>query len=486
MTRLDPRIPSDRWSSAPERANADEVESIARRRVDQARVDILLEHPYFAAALLVMPMRGTSEPSIRNAVMTDGHRIVYRYDLVAELERPKVRHLILHALAHALLRHAERGAGRDWRAWTAACDVAVEALFETLGLKVPGLATDLRAALAWAKGLSAEGIYARFEANGIVARNTAQRGAASRAAEGAPETRDEEASGDDDNDSEREDDLGSDDLDNDDLDNDDLASDGLIAPAPEDRSDARHEPRSRRARDAIARAVHDAPAPTAGALEALRHQFEQAVASAERAPRHGTTPGGGNAEIDAAGVGRVSWQTHLARFMQDRIGRDWSFARPNRKHLWRGLYLPGPVDIDGGHFVVAIDTSGSMSDAVLAQILAEVDAIRRSCACELTVLQFDAAIHATARFSQWQCEDDAIGTTRTMRCYGRGGTDLRLPFAWAEEARNNGERISALIVATDGYGPLPAQAPADLPVLFLLTPQHAPPRFGIQVALDRG
>jgi predicted metal-dependent peptidase len=195
--------------------------------------------------------------------------------------------------------------------------------------------------------------------------------------------------------------------------------------------------------------------------------------------------GNASSEIDAAEREQVCWQQVLARFMRDAIDREWSFARPNRKHLWRGLYLPGPVEIDGGRFVVAIDTSGSMSDAALAVMRGEIDAIRRTCACELTVIQFDAAIHATAEFSRWNDEDETIGTTKVMRVYGRGGSDLRLPFTWSEEERRKGRQISALIVCTDGYGPLPSKAPAGLPVLFVLTPEHSAPAFGEQLVLGR-
>jgi len=178
------------------------------------------------------------------------------------------------------------------------------------------------------------------------------------------------------------------------------------------------------------------------------------------------------------------WNHLLARFMREPLDRDWSYMRPNRKHLWRGLYLPGPVEIEGGCFVLAIDTSGSMSDRQLSLVLGEIDAIRRSCACELTVLQFDATIHAKAEYSRTGDEDGGVGSTKVMRMFGRGGTDLRLPFTWAEKERRDGRRISALIVCTDGMGPLPERAPDGLPVLFLLTRRHWKPSFGEHLVLD--
>ena len=426
------------------RADAEEIEEIARSRVERARIDILLEHPYFAAALLAIPLRGTSETVIPQAIATDGARIVYRYDLVAAIERPKVCRLILHALAHVLLRHPERGGSRDWSLWTAACDIAVEELFDSLGIR----AIDHPFDLAKFRGKSAEEIYAGFEE---IRRTSA---AAVPPAVPAP-------------------------------------LDGMM-PAPSeskseasgdslDSAEASEDPWST-VREAFDRATADTTVPTPRELKHLRRDFENSV---DRSPgeSRGLAAGNGSAEIDAARE-QVCWRQRLARFMREPLGREWSFARPNRKHLWRGLYLPGPTEIEGGKFVVAIDTSGSMSDRALSLVLGEVDAIRRSCACELTVLQFDATIHAKAEFSRWSEEDAQIGSTKVMRFLGRGGTDLRLPFIWAENERRTGRSISALIVCTDGYGPLPPRAPEGLPVLFLLTQTHSAPAFGEQVVLS--
>jgi predicted metal-dependent peptidase len=426
----------------PNDARVDEkkIEEIARSRVERARIDILLEHPYFAVALLAIPLRGTSETVIPQAVVTDGARIVYRYDLVAAVERPEVRRLILHALAHVLLKHPERGGSREWGLWTMACDIAVECLFASLAIRAIDRPNDF----AKFRGMSAEAIYAELEAS----RRTTSRVPA--------------------------------------------PLDGIMPPLRESNSepleDAAPYPNGSEdpwsaAREAFDRATADATMPTPRELAHLQQDFRSDLGGA-LGKSAGTTPGNGSAEIDAARE-QVCWRQRLARFMREPIDREWSFARPNRKHLWRGLYLPGPTEIEGGKFVVAIDTSGSMSDRSLSLVLGEVDAIRRSCTCELTVLQFDATIHATAEFSRWSDEDAQIGSTKVMRFLGRGGTDLRLPFTWAENERRAGRSISALIVCTDGYGPLPPCAPDGLPVLFILTRVHSAPAFGEQVVLSR-
>lgn len=426
--------------TAPRRASPEEIERIARSRMESARVDILLDHPYFSAALLAIPMRGTFDEGITHAVLTDGTRIAYRHDLVAALERPQVRMLILHALAHVLLRHPERGGARKWTAWTTACDIAVDILFESLGLLRHHEIEHLRSF----QNLSAEAIYEKLASTGELAT-------------GAPSARPH--------------------------------GDGMQRPSEETAEGSRprlaatHADEHGGEHGAFERAMAGVDHPTKFQLEGLQRDFRREIEIARSGTACGSQAGSASSEIDAARREQVRWQHVLARFMRETIDQEWSFARPNRKHIWRGIYLPGPMEVAGGRFVVAIDTSGSMSDTDLALVLGEIDAIRRTCACELTVVQFDAAIHATAEFSRWSDEDENVGSTKVMRVHGRGGTDLRLPFSWAEEERRKGRSISALIVCTDGYGLLPQEAPVGLPVLFLLTPRHDAPKFGEQLVL---
>lgn len=452
-----------------------ETEAIARSRIERARIDILLEHPYFAAALLVLPMHGTADESIENAVATDGRRIVYRHDLVARLERPKVRHLLLHALAHVLLKHPERGVGREWPVWTAACDFAVEALFASLGMLSPGVEIVGSWLSKHGGTSSAEEIYESILRDELgqtlsIIRNRVRSRKQRRAKESDdPDRSRQDADG-----------VGAarGTTEQEPREDPDHREDGLVPPP--DREPASEEVRQQQETFRSLARVQDGAPPHQ--LDSMQHRFQESVRH-HLAQRHGDKPGASSAEIEALRAPEIPWQAHLAAFMHERLDREWSLARPNRRHLWRGVYLPGPVEVEGGHFVVAIDTSASMSDRTLAAVLAEVDALRRQCACEVTVLQFDAAIQASGRFARWQDEDDSLGSTRVMRFLGRGGTDLRLPFQWAETERAKGERISALIVCTDGFGPLPERAPDCLPVLFLLPKHHARPSFGTHIVL---
>lgn len=418
-----------------------EIEAIARDRLEKARIDILLDHPYFASALLQLPIRGTWDDAIRNAVVTDGRRIVYRFDLVAALLRPKVRLLVLHALAHVLLDHPTRGGARGWPLWTMACDIAVDELLGILG-EIEPAASNGGARPPGSR--SAEEIYDDLERSARVRASAPERSPLAAPSPPPPAP---------------------------------SATDGMLPSEPPGGMDDAE----RAEREAFLRVAGDAEGPTELEIDTLRTGFRVDADRAIRAA--GTAAGTGSGEIEAGRRRTVDWRSELAQFLRSHVDRSWTLARPNRRHLWRGIYLPGLAPVEGGRIVVAIDTSGSMSDEALGQVLGEIDALRREIAGDLVVLQFDADVQAVAEYAGVDDADANIGSTRIMRILGRGGTDLRIPFEWAEGEVRNGREVSALIVCTDGYGPLPDRAPAETPVLFLLTPAHAAPGFGRRLVL---
>jgi predicted metal-dependent peptidase len=67
---------------------------------------------------------------------------------------------------------------------------------------------------------------------------------------------------------------------------------------------------------------------------------------------------------------------------------------------------------------------------------------------------------------------------------GRGGTDLCAPFRAIEESKDGRfQLIDALIIITDGLGPVPSKPPS-FPVLWVLAPHgHNKCTFGAEVSL---
>jgi predicted metal-dependent peptidase len=138
--------------------------------------------------------------------------------------------------------------------------------------------------------------------------------------------------------------------------------------------------------------------------------------------------------------------------------------RPNRRHIWNGIYLPGVVREGVGEIAIAVDCSGSVNGRLLRLFEAEVCSIlegqRPQC---VHVLYFDTEVHKVETYQ--------AGETVHLNPVGGGGTDFGPCFDWLEE---HGTRPQTLVFLTDLYGAFPESAP-DYPVLWASTgSRHAP------------
>ena len=100
--------------------------------------------------------------------------------------------------------------------------------------------------------------------------------------------------------------------------------------------------------------------------------------------------------------------------------------RPNRRHLWTGLYLPGVVREGVGEVAIAVDCSGSVSGRQLRLFEAEVRSILEGQRPErVYVLYFDAVVHKVETYEAGQRID--------LNPVGGGGTEFGPCFEWLDE-----------------------------------------------------
>ena len=189
--------------------------------------------------------------------------------------------------------------------------------------------------------------------------------------------------------------------------------------------------------DARAADLRDADAPDAELRRLLRRQLLSDVAH----ELHGTAAGFFAAEIDTAREGVIDWRQMLRRFLFDRVRSDWRSFPYSKRWIHRGLFLPS-VGVDApGHLVIAIDTSASMSEQQLAEVFAEVRALRETYPCQLTVIQCDAAIQSILEYAA----EDGTEVPKVQSALGRGGTDFRPVFDWLQESAGHAARGAALL-----------------------------------------
>ncbi|MDV5861237.1 VWA-like domain-containing protein [Pseudomonas mendocina] len=198
-----------------------------------------------------------------------------------------------------------------------------------------------------------------------------------------------------------------------------------------------------------------APVPVSADIEALWQK--RTVQTAQDFYGHDQMPGGLGLLVRRWLPAQLDWRALLRQFVQRSHGENRNWSHPSRRHLYRGLYLPG---MSGAKLKVllALDTSGS-TEGYLPQFLSELAGLLRSFdQVQVTVVQCDADIQQIDNFSSQELQKLSM-----LRVHGFGGTDLRPPFSFAEI-----EQWSCMIYLTDGHGIAPL-APPSCPMLWVLS-----------------
>jgi len=193
----------------------------------------------------------------------------------------------------------------------------------------------------------------------------------------------------------------------------------------------------------------------------LRHQVAQDVirCAGEEA---GTLPAGLARWAADVLSPRVDWRRLLAaevrRAVADVAGAvDYSYRRPSRRAAGAGAVILPSLRRPVPEVAVVCDTSGSMSDDLLAAALGEVEGLLRSLglARRVRVLACDAAAGPAQR----------VSSARQVQLTGGGGTNMGAGIDAAYALR---PRPHVTVVLTDGHTPWPAQAPKGMRVVAAL------------------
>ena len=96
---------------------------------------------------------------------------------------------------------------------------------------------------------------------------------------------------------------------------------------------------------------------------------------------------------------RVPWREVLRRFIDQTNKADYSWARPNRRYIGTGAYLPSLYAQELGKIAVAVDTSGSIDHATLEQFGGELSAVIGETKATAEVLYCDSVMQGTATFT---------------------------------------------------------------------------------------
>lgn len=155
---------------------------------------------------------------------------------------------------------------------------------------------------------------------------------------------------------------------------------------------------------------------------------------------------------------KIPWKEILSKFLVVHVMTDYTWRIPNARYIPMDVYLPKLSEPDIGDLVLVCDTSGSISETDLQELMSEVKGILVHFPHKtFWLLGCDTRV-ASAQEVSFQ---DEIHKPK-----GGGGTCYKEPFKWVEKMSID---PVALIYLTDGEcNSFPDKAP-DYPVLWVLT-----------------
>jgi predicted metal-dependent peptidase len=186
------------------------------------------------------------------------------------------------------------------------------------------------------------------------------------------------------------------------------------------------------------------PKLTAEEKKAIRDEIKEAMVAAAQSAGAGRVPASVARMIKDFTEPKMDWRQLLRMNIQSILKSNFSFSRPNRKSQHCGAILPGMLNEETIDVSVAIDMSGSISDAMAKDFISEVKGIMDEYVdFKLDLWCFDTEVYNYAQFT-----GDTADEIMDYECKGGGGTDFDVNF---EFMKAQGIEPKRFIMFTDGY-----------------------------------
>ena len=369
-------------------------------KIEKAKARLMLDHPYFGTVASALKLEKNNELL---TFSSDGETMRYNTEYIDNLSVSEVEFMMANGAMHSVLKHQHRASGRTNWLWQTATDYVVNGMLVKNGMQPPVYANYE----SKFEGMYAEEVYEMLRA----------------------EMNSDEELASEEQQTEQIKEV------------DDIHAENLTAQAEYEASnDAKETQLDKNATETEKRDVM----PNMDEFsEELKEHFEQIF---QKLKRQGNLPKDLQIVIPEYFSHKVDWRELLYGYIASYAKSTYSFVPPNMKYLYRGIYLPS-LSSDLLRIVVAIDTSGSIDEALLSEFLGEINSIMQSYPnYEIDVITADAKVQSHKIFLPGEILDYEIS--------GGGGTDFRPVFEYIDSYINY---PTLLLYFTDGMGTFPEQ-----------------------------
>lgn len=153
----------------------------------------------------------------------------------------------------------------------------------------------------------------------------------------------------------------------------------------------------------------------------IKDEFREAILQAAQGAKPGSLPSGVERLVRNLTAPKMDWRSLISMKIPSLAKNDYSYQRPNKKYQFSGIVMPGLQREEAIDVCVAIDTSGSISQQQLEEVLSEVVGLMDMYEeFTLRIWQFDTQVYGYETFTK-----DNAGDMMSYQIKGGGGTSFQ-------------------------------------------------------------
>ncbi len=181
-----------------------------------------------------------------------------------------------------------------------------------------------------------------------------------------------------------------------------------------------------------------------GELDTIRDEIKEAILQAAQAAGAGNVPAGVKRLIKDLTEAKLDWRSLLQQQLESVFKNDFSWMNPSRKGWHQDAVMPGMIPGTQCDVVIAIDTSGSISETDIKDFLSEVKGIMEAYDnYKVTIWTFDTQV-----YNQQEFTSDNMRDIMEYDPKGGGGTDFEVNWKYMKD---QGIEPKKFVMFTDGY-----------------------------------